>query len=109
MPTLKSKQSDYSFLHREQTTLRADSYQQLRDSIILSDGNPSNVRVRTILPATFTGGPRYMFERQQDAITYVREYGRPDLFITVFIIQIGMISKIHFMKVSILMIVQILS
>ena len=35
-----------------------------------------------ILPSTFTGGPRYMHERTQDAMTYVRHYGRPDLFIT---------------------------
>jgi hypothetical protein len=35
-----------------------------------------------ILPSTFTGGPRYMHERTQDAMTYVRHYGRPNLFIT---------------------------
>ncbi|XP_029642741.1 uncharacterized protein LOC115217239 [Octopus sinensis] len=35
-----------------------------------------------ILPSTYTGGPRYMHERTQDAMTYVRHYGRPDLFIT---------------------------
>ena len=35
------------------------------------------------MPATFCGVPRYMFERQQDAMAYVRKFGRPDLFITV--------------------------
>jgi hypothetical protein len=35
-----------------------------------------------ILPSTFTGGLRYMHERTQDAMTYVRHYGRPDFFIT---------------------------
>ena len=35
-----------------------------------------------VLPSSFTGGPRYMHERTQDAMTYVRHYGRPDLFIT---------------------------
>lgn len=35
-----------------------------------------------ILLSTFTGGPRYMHKRTQDAMTYVRHYGRPDLFIT---------------------------
>ncbi|CAE1140668.1 unnamed protein product [Acanthosepion pharaonis] len=35
-----------------------------------------------ILPATFTGSPRYMHARTQNAMTYVRKYGRPDLFIT---------------------------
>ena len=35
-----------------------------------------------ILPSSFTGSPRYMHERTQDAMTYLRNYGRPDLFIT---------------------------
>jgi len=69
---------------REQKALRADCYQDLRDAIIDGDPDPSNVGHRIILPSTstFTGGPRYMHERQQDAMTYVRKYGAPDLFIT---------------------------
>ena len=70
------------FLRREQTALRADCYQDLRDAILDGDGDPNNVGRRIILPSTFTGGPRYMHERQQDAMTYVRKYGHPDLFIT---------------------------
>ena len=70
------------FLRREQTTLRADCYQDLRDAILDQDGDPNNVGRRIILPSTFTGGPRYMRERQQDAMSYVRKYGHPDLFIT---------------------------
>ncbi|KAF0696189.1 ATP-dependent DNA helicase, partial [Aphis craccivora] len=35
-----------------------------------------------VLPSFFTGSPRYMHEKTQDAMTYVRHYGRPDLFIT---------------------------
>ena len=70
------------FLRREQTTLRADCYQDLRDAILDRDGDPNNVGRRIILPSTFTGGPRYMHERQQDAMSYVRKYGHPDLFIT---------------------------
>ena len=70
------------FLRREQTALRADCYQDLRDAILDGDVDPSNVGRRIVLPSTFTGGPRYMHERQQDAMTYVRKYGHPDLFIT---------------------------
>ena len=70
------------FLRREQKALCADCYQDLRDSIVNGDGDPSNICHRIILPSTFTGGPRYMHERQQDATTYVRKYGHPDLFIT---------------------------
>ena len=64
------------FLGCEQTTLRADYYQDLRDAILDRDGDP------IILPSTFTGRPCYMHERQQDAMSYVRKYGHPDLFIT---------------------------
>ena len=46
------------------------------------DGDPKNVGQRIIL---FTGGPYYMRERQQDAMSYVRKYGHPDLFITTII------------------------
>ena len=51
------------FLRREQTALRADCYQNLRDAILESDGDPRNVGRRVILPSTFTDGPRYMHER----------------------------------------------
>ena len=51
------------FLRREQTALRADCYQDLRDAILDGDGDPRNVGRRVILPSTFTGGPRYMHER----------------------------------------------
>ena len=70
------------FLRRDQTALQADCYQDLRDAILDGDGDPNNVGHRIILPSTFTGGPQYMHEWQQDATSYVRKYGHPDLFIT---------------------------
>ena len=70
------------FLRCEQTSLRADCYHDLPDAILDGDGDPSNVGRRIVLPSTFTGGPHYMHECQQDAMTYVRAYGHPDLFIT---------------------------
>ena len=48
------------FLRCEQTALRADCYQDLRDAILDNDGDPRNVGRRVILPSTFTGGPRYV-------------------------------------------------
>ena len=44
------------FLRLEQTTSRADCYQDLHDVILDSDGDPRNVGRRLILPSTFTGG-----------------------------------------------------
>jgi hypothetical protein len=64
-----------------QQKLRADQYIHLRDAVN-NDMEASNVGKMVILPATFTGSPRHMHEYTQDAMTYVRKHGRPDLFIT---------------------------
>ena len=69
-------------MRREKSALRADSYKKLHDAIVAGHGDPRNVGQKVVLPAIFSGDPRYMYERQQDAMSYVRIYGQPDLFIT---------------------------
>ena len=69
------------YLRHNQKQLRAEQYVHLRDAI-QNDGSTQQLGQLVILPSSFTGGPRYMHERTQDAMCYVREYGRPDLFIT---------------------------
>lgn len=69
------------FIRLNQKKLRADDYIHLRDAIT-NDGNLTDIGQMVILPATYTGSPRHMHEYAQDALTYVRRYGRPDLFIT---------------------------
>ena len=69
------------YIRLNQTKLRAEQYIHLKDAVA-NESNPSNIGQMVILPATFTGSPRYMHEYTQDAMTYVRNYGRPDLFIT---------------------------
>ena len=51
--------------------MRADNYRYLRDIIVNQDLDRRNVGLKVILPATFGGGPRYMIERQYDAMAYV--------------------------------------
>ncbi|KAK4411840.1 hypothetical protein Sango_0257000 [Sesamum angolense] len=41
-----------------------------------------NVGRRTILPSSFVGRPRDMYQRYQDAMSVVQKFGKPDLFIT---------------------------
>ncbi|GFW00168.1 ATP-dependent DNA helicase [Trichonephila clavipes] len=53
-----------------------------KDAITATDGQLSELGKMVVLPSSFTGGSRYMHERTQDAMTYVRHFGRPDLFIT---------------------------
>ncbi|XP_054719277.1 uncharacterized protein LOC129228620 [Uloborus diversus] len=69
------------YIELNQRKLRVDEYVHLGDAL-RNDGNVEDIGKLTILPSSFTGGPRYMHERTQDAMTYVRSYGRPDLFIT---------------------------
>ncbi|XP_065835787.1 uncharacterized protein [Oscarella lobularis] len=68
-------------MRHHQDDLRAASYTTLRDAVE-ADGDPSNVGQLVVLPSSFTGGPRYMHEKCQDAMTYVKHHGAPDLFIT---------------------------
>ncbi|KAL0860565.1 hypothetical protein ABMA27_009936 [Loxostege sticticalis] len=69
------------FIRTNQRKLRAENYVDLRDAI-QRDSNADDVGRMVILPSTFTGGPRYMHERTQDAFCYVRKFGGADLFIT---------------------------
>ena len=64
-----------------QKKLRVENYIHLRDALNQNE-DADNLGRLVILPSSFTGGPRYMHERTQDAFCYVRKYGRPDLFIT---------------------------
>lgn len=70
-----------TYIRLNQKKLRTEEYIHLRDAVN-TDGNANNVGRFTILPSTYVGSPRHLHEYAQDAMTYVREYGRPDLFIT---------------------------
>lgn len=69
------------YIRLNQKSLRSEEYIHLRDAIS-NDGNVNDIGKMVILPATFTGSPRHMHEYAQDAMAYVRSYGRPDFFIT---------------------------
>lgn len=70
-----------NYLRFNQARLRSEEYIHLRDAIV-NDGNVADVGRLTILPSSYVGSPRHMHEYTQDAMTYVRKFGRPDLFIT---------------------------
>lgn len=69
------------FIRLNQKKLRAENYIHLRDAI-MNEKHAKDVGQTVILPSTYTGSPRHMHEYSQDAMTYVRKYGRPDLFVT---------------------------
>ncbi|EFN61253.1 Uncharacterized ATP-dependent helicase YHR031C, partial [Camponotus floridanus] len=76
---IETERLTYIRLHQKE--LRSEQYIHLRDAMN-ADKNGNNVGQLIILPATYMGSPRHMHEYAQDAMTYVRQYGRPDLFIT---------------------------
>ncbi|GFT78626.1 ATP-dependent DNA helicase [Trichonephila clavipes] len=71
------------FIALNQTKLRAENYIHLQDAIRnVADLDPNSLGQMVILPSSFVNSARYLHEYTQDAFTYVRNYGRPDLFIT---------------------------
>ena len=77
-----------SYLRRNQHQIRSELYHGLQDALHETDherpifGNQVGITQQTILPSSFTGSPRDQQQRYQDAMAIVREYGKPDLFIT---------------------------
>ncbi|KAL4132202.1 hypothetical protein QTP88_009407 [Uroleucon formosanum] len=71
-----------NFIRNPQNKLRADKYIHLKDAIGRQDVDADQLGKLIVLPSSFTGGPRFMHERAQDALTYVRHYGSSDLFVT---------------------------
>ncbi|XP_072090624.1 uncharacterized protein [Arachis hypogaea] len=70
------------FIYTHQTEFRVKIYNGLRDAIFNGETNAASKGKRIILPATFTGGPRYMIQNYQDAMAICRCIGYLDLFIT---------------------------
>jgi len=77
----KIEQERLNYLRLNQSTLRAEVYQGTIDAINAGDVS-NNIGHRIILPSSFTGGPRQMYQLYQDAMAIVSCFGKPDLFIT---------------------------
>ena len=70
------------FIRKKQPQLRADLYKNVRDAVVRGDTSHKSLGKKIVLPATFTGGPRYMIQNNQDAMAICRWAGNLDLFIT---------------------------
>jgi hypothetical protein len=82
---VKVEESRLLFIRHHQDKLRVETYRGLQDWMHHA-GNvgPASEHVGrpVILPSSFTGGPRAMYQHYQDSMSIVRRFGRPDLFIT---------------------------
>ena len=77
----KKEISDMNFLRFNQAKLRASTYrvvQQLADA----GGALGDVGRHIILPSSYIGSPRHVYQLYNDAMAIVREHGKPSLFIT---------------------------
>jgi hypothetical protein len=72
-----------SYIRENQDKIRSDLLCGLQEALETGDILPSSVGKSVILPDSFTGGPRYMFNNCQDAMGICKRFGYPDLFITV--------------------------
>ena len=74
-------QDRLGFIRANQKALRADMYAHIKQG--LDDAmNPDRIGKRTVLLSSYTCGPRFMSQCFQDAMTLVRQFTKPDLFIT---------------------------
>ncbi|KAI3745280.1 hypothetical protein L1987_58391 [Smallanthus sonchifolius] len=67
---------------RNQAKIRSDLYQGIVDCVNAGEVHPNRVGQQVVLPASFIGWPRDMRRRFLDAMTFVQDDGKPDLFIT---------------------------
>ena len=65
-----------------QADIRMESIQGIYDAISRGSEQGSEVGKMTVLPASYTGGRRYMIQNYHDGIAICREYGPPDFFVT---------------------------
>jgi len=81
-PAKKREHVSPNYIRHNLSLLRTDTYINLKDAICKEDVNIDQLGKKVILPSMLTGSARYMHEETQDETTYVRDYCRPDLFIT---------------------------
>lgn len=71
------------FYRFNQPKLRVEQYKGLHECMVRGETSAVATGKRIILPSTFTGGLRYMFNNCKDAFAICRCVGYPSLFITI--------------------------
>lgn len=76
------EQNRTDFIREHQSDIRGEYLSGIYDAITRGDRDASDVGSRIILPASFTGGPRYMYSHYLDALAICRVHGNPSFFVT---------------------------
>lgn len=78
---IESQRLQYIRLNKK--IIKCDILNGLQEVVQRGDNEAASVGKRIILPPSFTGGPRYMFNNCQDVMAICKRFGYPDLFITI--------------------------
>ena len=79
----KIEGNELTYIRTHQSELRVESYQGLMDHIgRRAQAEDVNIGHVVILPSSFEGSERNMYQHYQDAMTIVTKYGKPDIFLT---------------------------
>ena len=71
------EQGALDYLLHHQKEIRSDLYQGIADALAAGDNDASSFGRRIILPASYHGGERFMFQLFQDSIAITRHFGKP--------------------------------
>ncbi|XP_025679652.1 uncharacterized protein [Arachis hypogaea] len=71
------------YIRFDQKNIRSHILQGVEEAMERGDVDACSIGTRIVLPSSFTGGRRYMFNNCQDAMSICKQYGYPDLFITI--------------------------
>lgn len=70
------------YIRTHQNELRTEVYSNLTDFLNENPNNDAPIGRRIILPSSFSGSPRNMFQHYLDAMSIVQHHGKPSLFMT---------------------------
>ena len=83
---VRDENNKLNYIRNQQSDLRSESFDGCIDYVNAADigkhGADEPEGRAVILPATFTGSPRNMYQNYQDAMAIVRDKGKPTFFIT---------------------------
>ncbi|KAJ0453945.1 putative helitron helicase-like domain-containing protein [Helianthus annuus] len=76
------EQNRLTYYSTHQDQLRSEYIAGVYDALSRGDTESREIGKRIFLPASFTGGPRYMHRHYQNALAICRVHGNPQYFIT---------------------------
>nr|GEZ78648.1 DNA helicase PIF1, ATP-dependent [Tanacetum cinerariifolium] len=76
------EQSCLDYIRQKQDDIRSEYLSGIYDAILRGDRDGSDLGLHTVLTASFTGCPRYMYAHYLDALAICRVHESPSFFIT---------------------------